>query len=186
MGFGEKLGATLATKYGVVTSGKYKDCQLAMGNPAGEKKVETTNRFSQIILVEGNEEKGRYEINKMLMMVHGNNAEGVQMSFRAEDGTICEFDLLLRPKDKMWMKLVRTFFGQKGGIKSTSEGGVEATLQEEKNLRFHNIKVFFEHVLVCLRNEDVDFFEEYFMENDVLDDMTKKFIEIYRKTKARQ
>lgn len=184
MGFMEQVAATLATKYGVVTSGKYEGCQIAMGNPP-EKKVEKAYTFSQIIFVEGNEEKGRYEINKTLMMVHGNNENGVQMSCRLDDGTICEFDLLLKPKDKLWMKLIKTFFGQKGGIKTTDKGGVDATILEEKKLRFHNMVVFFDNTFCCMTSKDIDFFEGYFMDNDVLEDLTKKMIEIYRNTKGK-
>ena len=175
MGFMEQVAATLATKYGVVTSGKYEGCQIAMGNPP-EKKVEKAYSFSQIIFVEGNEEKGRYEIYKTRMMVHGNNENGVQMSCRLDDGTICEFDLLLKPKDKLWMKLIKTLLGQKGGIK----GSVDETLQDEKNLRFHNMIVFFQNNFACMTHKEIDFFEGYFMDNDVLDDLTKKLIERYR------
>ena len=179
MGFMEKVAATLATKYGVVTSGKYEGCQIAMGNPP-EKKVEKAYSFSQIIFVEDNEEKGRFDIDKVRMMMHGNNETGVQMSLRLEDGTICEFDLLLKPKDKFWMKLVKTFFGQKGGIKGADKGGADATIQEEKNLRVHNMIVFFQNTILCMTHKEVDFFEAYFMDNDVLDDLTKKLIKLYR------
>ena len=176
MGFMEQVAATLATKYGVVTSGKFEGCQIAMGNPP-EKKVETAYSFSQIIFVEGNEEKGRYEIDKVMMMVHGNNEKGVQMSLRLEDGTICEFDLLLRQEDKFWVKLLKTFMGQKGGLNDKE--------QDQKKLKFHNMVVFFDNTFGCMTSKDIDFFEGYFMDNDVLEDLTKKMIEIYRNTKGK-
>jgi len=181
MGFMEQVAATLATKYGVVTSGKFEGCQIAMGNPP-EKKVTTSNSFSQIIFVDGNEEKGRYEIDRVLMLKHGNDDKGVQMSFRLEDGTICEFDLLLRQEDKFLVKLLKTFLGQKGGYKGDSAAAMQ---QNEKELKFHNMVVFFQNTFGCMDNSAVDFFEGYFMDNDVLDDLTKKLIKIYRDTKGK-
>ena len=169
MGFMEQVAATLATKYGVVTSGKFEGCQIAMGNPP-EKKVEAAYSFSQIIFVEGNEEKGRYAIDKTRMMMHGHNDKGVQMSCRLEDGTICEFDLLLRQEDKFWVKLLKSFMGSTQNTQNPNE------------LKFHNMVVFFRNTFACMTNKEIDFFEAYFMENDVLDDLTKKLIKIYRDT----
>jgi len=168
MGFGEKLGATLATKYGVVTSGKYKDCQIALGNPP-DKKVTTSYSFSQIIFVDGSEEKGRYDIIKVRMLVHGKDEKGVKMSFQLEDGEICEFDLLLKQEEKFAAKLLKSFLG--GGNKDSAN---------EAEQKFHNVVVFFRTVLAVLVPKDVDFFEEYFRVNGVLDDLTKKLIVVYR------
>ena len=168
MGFGEKLGATLATKYGVVTSGKYKDCQIALGNPP-DQKVTTSYSFSQIIFVDGSEEKGRYDIVKVRMLVHGKDEKGVKMSFQLEDGEICEFDLLLKQEEKFAVKLLKSFLG--GGNKGSAN---------EAEQKFHNVVVFFRTVLAVLVPKDVDFFEEYFRVNGVLDDLTKKLIVVYR------
>ena len=171
MGFMEQVAATLATKYGVVTSGKYEGCQIAMGNPP-EKKVETAYSFSQIIFVEGNEEKGRYDIAKVRMLMHGNNDMGVQMSVCLPDNEICEFDLLLRQEDKFWVKIIKTFLGQKGGLTDKE--------QDQKKLKFHNMVVFFNNTFACMTHKEIDFFEGYFMDNDVLEDVTKKLIKLYR------
>ncbi len=173
MGFMEKVAATLATKYGVVTSGKFEGCQIAMGNPP-DKKVEAAYSFSQIIFVEGNEEKGRYDIDKMMMLMHGHDDKGVKMSLRLPEGDICEFDLLLRQEDKFWVKLLKTFMGQKGGLNDKA--------QDAKELTFHNMIVFFQNAFGCMSNKEIDFFEAYFAENGVLDDLTKKLIKIYRDT----
>ncbi len=173
MGFMEQVAATLATKYGVVTSGKFEGCQIAMGNPP-EKKVETASSFSQIIFVEGNEEKGRYDIDKTMMLMHGHDDKGVKMSLRLPEGDICEFDLLLKQEDKFWVKLLKSFMGQKGGT--------TASAQEQKDLKFHNMIVFFRQTFAVMGNKEIDFFEAYFAENDVLDDLTKKLIKIYRDT----
>ena len=44
--FLKKLGAKLATRYGVVSSGEYVGCSFAMGNPPKAK-----GNFSPLILV---------------------------------------------------------------------------------------------------------------------------------------
>lgn len=173
MGFMEQVAATLATKYGVVTSGKFEGCQIAMGNPP-EKKVETAYTFSQIIFVDGNEEKGRFDIIKVRMVVRGNNDKGVQMAVLLPGDEACEFDLLLKPEDKFWVKLLKTFMGQNNKA------------QDEKELKFHNMVVFFRQTYAVMTNKDIDFFEGYFMDNDVLDDVTKKLIAIYRKTLGKE
>lgn len=171
MGFMEKVGATLATKYGVVTGGKHEGCQVAMGNPP-EKKVEAAYSFSQVIFVEGNEEKGRYNIAQLRMVVNGNNEQAVQMRVFFNESEYSDFDLQLHKEDNIGVKLLKSFFGQKGGA--------SASPQEQKELKFHNMIVFFQNTLACMRKQDVDFFEGYFMDNDVLNDLTKKLIKIYR------
>lgn len=179
MAFMEQVAATLATKYGVVTSGKFEGCQIALGNPP-EKKVETAGSFSQIIFVDGNEEKGRFDIAKVRIVLLGNNSTGVQMGIGLPDHDACEFDLLLKQEDKIWVKLLKSLLGQKGGA--------NASAQEQKDLKFHNMIVFFRQTFAVMGNKEIDFFEAYFTENDVLDDLTKKLIKIYRDnvSKAKQ
>lgn len=177
MGFMEKVAATLATKYGVVTSGKHEGCQIAMGNPP-DKKVEASYSFSQIIFVEDNEEKGRYNIDTLRLTKIGQNDKGIQMRLFFNANEVCEFDLLLRQEDKFWVKLLKTFLGQKGGAQDSA--------QDQKNLKFHNMVVFFRNTFLIMTKDDIDFFEGYFMDNDVLDDLTKKVIKIYRDTVAKR
>ena len=171
MAFMEKVAATLATKYGVVTSGKYEGCQIAMGNPP-DQKVSAAYSFSQIIFVDGNEEKGRYDITKLRMLMHGNDDKGVQMSVKLPEGDICEFDLLLRKEDNFGVKILKTFLGQKGGVTDSA--------QDKKKLKFHNMVVFFNNTFAIMTKKEIDFFEGYFMDNDVLEDVTVKLIKIYR------
>ena len=171
MGFMEKAAATLATKYGVVTQGQYQGCQMALGNPP-DKKVATSTSFTQVIFVDGNEEKGRYDILKLRMSVVGHNDKGVQMAVRFTDGKTSQFDLLLKQEDKLLVKILKTFFGQKGGLNDNA--------QDQKNLKFHNMVVFFNNTALCMGPADVDFFEGFFMDNDVLDDLTKKLIGLHR------
>jgi hypothetical protein len=173
MGAMEQAAAKLATKYGVVTSGKYEGCKIAMGNPP-DKKVSAAYSFSQIIFVDGSEEKGRYDIVKLRMLMHGNNDKGVQMSVKLPEGDICEFDLLLKQEDKFWVKLLKTFLGQKGGIKDST--------QDQMKLKFHNMVVFFNNTFACMTHNEIDFFESYFASNEVLEEVTVKLIQVYRDT----
>lgn len=173
MSFMEKVAATLATKYGVVKSGKHEGCQIAMGNPP-DQKVTTSYAFSQIIFVDGNEEKGRYDIKTLRMKKTGHNDQGVQMTIFFNAKEACNVDILLRQEDKFWVKILKTFMGQKGGASTT--------VQEQQEMKFHNMVVFFKNNFACMTKDDIDFFEAYFMENDVLDDVCKKLIKVYRET----
>ena len=169
MGFMEKAAATLATKYGIVTDGQYKGCQIALGNPP-DKKVSAAYSFTQVIFVDGNEEKGRYDILKLRMSVKGHNDKGVQMSLLFPDGKTCQFDLLLKPEDKFAVKILKIFLSPK---KNDSP-------QDQKNAKFHNMVVFFNNTALVMNSQDVDFFEGYFLDNDVLEDLTKKLIKLLR------
>ena len=57
----KKIGATLATRYGVVSSGKYKGCDIVLGNPP-TKKISTSYSFSQMIFLDDKEEVARLDI----------------------------------------------------------------------------------------------------------------------------
>ncbi len=168
MGFGEKLGAKLATKYGTVTSGKFKGCQIALGNPP-DKAVTASYSFSQIIFVDGSDEKGRYNMIDVRMLVHGKDDKCVKMSVMLEKDEICEFDLLLKQEENFGTKLLKGFLS----------GGNKGNGNENKE-KFHNMVVFFQNVMPVLIPKDVDFFEEYFQANGVLDDITVKVIAAYR------
>lgn len=172
MGFMEKLGATLATKYGVVTDGKHKDCQVAMGNDP-QKKVETSYSFSQIIFVEGNEEKGRYDITGLIMAVRGQNEKGVQLRVYYNQDEYSDIDLQFAAPENVALKLLKTFGGAKSGPQTPEQ-------------KFHNILVFFRNTFACMRSQDIDFFENYFGSNGVLDDLTEKLIKIYRDTAVKK
>ena len=57
----KKLGAALATSYGVVSSGEYNGCRIALGNPP-KKKVSTAYNFSQMIFIKDDKENYIYLI----------------------------------------------------------------------------------------------------------------------------
>ena len=170
MGFMEKLGATLATKYGVVTTGKHGGCQIAMGNPPN-KKVETSYSFEQIIFVMEKEEQGRYNIVDDLKCIHvmGNDDKGVQMQMLFSNDDYCEFTLRFTPPENKVVKLLKSFNGGNSGPQTAEQ-------------KFHNMIVFFRNTFVKMLPSDISFFEQYFSDNGVLDDLTKELIEMYKNT----
>lgn len=169
MGFMEKVGATLATKYGVVTTGKHGGCQIALGN-APDKKVSTASTFEQIIFVMEKEEQGRYDIAKDLKCLHvdSNDEQGIHMQILFQNDDYCEFTLRFTPPENTVVKLLKTFGGGKSGPQTPEQ-------------KYHNMIVFFRNTLVRMLPSDVDFFEKYFTDNGVMDELTQRLIDIYRK-----
>lgn len=96
----KKVGASLATRYGVIQSGKYKDCRIALGNPPKEK-VSTTYSFSQMSFLNGNDEVARLSIANDIEDIEyietikfeatGNKGYRCRITFT--DGDTCEADL---------------------------------------------------------------------------------------------
>lgn len=168
MGFMEKLGATLSTKYGVVTSGKHGGCQIAMGNPPN-KKVDVSYSFDQIIFVMEKEEQGRYDIKTDIKCLHvmGDDEKGVQMQMLFANDDYCEFTLRFTPPENKAVKLLKTFGGGNPGPQTAEQ-------------KFHNMIVFFRNTFAVMLPSDIAFFEQYFGKNDVLDDLTKELIDMYK------
>ena len=169
MGFMEKLGATLATKYGVVTSGKHGGCQIALGN-APDKKVETASTFEQIIFLMDKEERGRYDIAHDLKCLHvdGTDEYGINMQILFQNDDYSEFTLRFTPEENKAVKMLKAF------------GGGKASGSQTPEQKFHNIIVFFRNTMVRMLPSDIDFFEKYFSDNGVLDELTQRLIDIYR------
>ncbi len=98
--FLKKLGAKLATRYGVVSSGKYEGAGFAMGNPP-KAKVTTANSFSQIIFIKNDEEAARFNIGKDIIDVEYSETitfpqtgkDGFRCKLTFKDGETCDVDL---------------------------------------------------------------------------------------------
>ena len=172
MGFMEKLGATLATKYGVVTAGKYAGCQIALGNPP-DKKVSVSYSFDQIIFVMEKEEQGRFSIEKDVRCFHvlNDDDQGVHMQLLFENEDYCEFILRFTPAENAVVKTLKAFGGGKTGPQTPEQ-------------KFHNMIVFFRNAFVKMLSSDILFFEKYFGDNGVLDDLTKTLIDKYKEAFA--
>ncbi len=98
--FLKKLGAKLATRYGVVSSGEFNGCSMVMGNPP-KAKVSVANSFSQVIFIRNDEETARYDIGKDIIDLEytetikfpktGNDGFRCKLTFK--DGGTCDVDL---------------------------------------------------------------------------------------------
>ena len=67
-----------------------------------------------------------------------------------------------------------------------SIGGGKPSGPQTPQQKFHNMIVFFQNTMVKMLPSDIDFFEKYFGDNGVLDDLTVKMIGIYRDTFCKQ
>lgn len=98
--FLKKLGASLATRYGIINDGKFADCEIVLGNPPKEK-VSTANSFSQIIFLKDKEEAARFNIKKDIEDIEyletitfkATGNEGYRCKITFPDGSTCEADL---------------------------------------------------------------------------------------------
>lgn len=98
--FLKKLGAKLATRYGVVSSGEFKGADMAMGNPP-KAKVTIANSFSQIIFIKNDEEAARYDIGKDVIDLEyittikfpKTGSDGFRCTLTFDGGDTCEVDL---------------------------------------------------------------------------------------------
>ena len=96
----KKMGAKLATRYGVVSSGEHDGADLVMGNPP-KAKVSVAYSFSQIIFIKNDEETARFDIGKEIAEVEyietiqfpqtGKNGYRCKLTFKK--GDTCEVDL---------------------------------------------------------------------------------------------
>ena len=98
--FLKKLGAKLATRYGVVSSGEYDGCSFAMGNPP-KAKVTAAYSFSQMIFIKNDEEAARFDIGKEIIDVEYTETikfpktgrDGFRCKLTFEKGDTCDVDL---------------------------------------------------------------------------------------------
>lgn len=166
MGFMEKAGATIATKYGTVIEGKHKGTVVALGNDPTEK-VSVTNQFKQIIFLDGTEEKGRYDIHesfKSLELV-GNTDKGFKMLATFNDGEHFVLELEWKKEDNYAMRLFKIFIGAKKA---------EETPKEKAEAKYRPIKVFTNSFFEKLNVETAEFLLKLYKKFDILDDSLNK------------
>lgn len=173
MGFMEQAAAKLARKFGTVSAGKHEGCQIAMGNDPS-KKVEATYSFSQIIFLQGTEEKGRYNLAGDLigMAITGVEADGLQIKILFTDGEECDFLLETNQKKVKDMNklvyLLKVWMGQA----KTNMTAAEA---------IKDIKIFMQSTMHLLVESSLKDLEEYYKANDALEDLDNKLLAICRK-----
>ncbi len=164
MGKLEEIAAQLATKYGTVKSGKHEGCEVALGNPPSDKKVEAVKEFTQIIFVAGKEEKGRYDIESIKgISVLGKQEDGVDIRITFDNGETSDMLLKRRKDDSFVATFIKLILGQKptSGMKEEERG----------EYYFHHMITFVFHFTAAkkLAQQDVAFFYDLFKKEKALD-----------------
>lgn len=157
----QKIAAKLATKYGEVTKGKHKGCQVALGNdPNPNKKVEGSDNYTQIIFVEEDAEKGRYDIEDLKEVAHvGATEDAIQVKIVFENDDECVFDLKILPDDKFPMTLVKPLLMKE-----------EPISEKTPNNKYRRVYVFFLCVMGRLSYEEMKYFLLFFTEKRLFKD----------------
>ena len=176
MGFMEKVGAKLATKYGTVIEGKHQGNIVALGNDPS-KKAELTYTFEQIIFLDGTEEKGRYNIKEdfKAVKVLNETEKGLKVLALFADDEHFTLELEWKEDDSFAGGLIKTLLGAKKA---------DATPQEIAEKKYRPIKVFMNSFYVKLTPDTAEFLLKFYEKHDILDADTKelleKLIEVYK------
>lgn len=183
MGKFEEIAAQLATKYGTVKAGKHEGCEVALGNPPSDKKVEAVKEFTQIIFVAGKEEKGRYDIESLKSVsVLGKQEDGVDIRITFGNGETSDMLLTRRKDDSFVGTAIKMLLGKKptSGMKEEERG----------EYYFHHMITFVFHMSGAkkMTPEDVAFFYDLFSKekalNKVYDEYFTKVIAILQNKNA--
>lgn len=177
MGFMEKLGATIATKYGTVTEGVYKGTQVALGNEPN-KKVEFTDRFEQIIFLDGTEEKGRHNIGDEIIgvLINSESENGLDVAAMFKDEQKFMFVLEWKKEDGIAKDILKQFLGAKKPNQT----------QKEKNEdKYHHIKTFVLSVFTKLTPDSVEFLEAFYQKHDIMDEVSEKMFNLLKERFAK-
>ena len=168
MGFMEKVGATIATKYGTVIEGKHEGTIVALGNDPSEK-VEVTNKFTQIIFLDGTEEKGRYDIKESFkaIKVMEETEIGLKVLALFNDGEHFVLELEWKKEDSFAVGLFKSFIGAKK---------VDETEKEKAERKYRPIKVFMDTFFIKLSPDTAEFLLKFYKKHDILDEISQKLL----------
>lgn len=165
MGFLQKVAAKVATKYGTVSEGEYKGCEVALGNPP-DKKIERANSFCQIIFVDGTEEKGRIFLSRNFeircMRVCSITDEGVEIQIEYKDFKTTRFTVPVRKEDGTGKMAAKMLLGMKPVIGGDSEYAIA--------MKYRRIFVFFLNAMEMFDSLSLRSFYELFEEKNILKD----------------
>lgn len=165
MGFLQKVAAKVATKYGTVSEGEYKGCEVALGNPP-EKKIERANDFCQIIFVDGTEEKGRLFLSRdfeiRCMNVLSVNDEGVQVQIEYKDLKTTRFTIPVRKEDNTGVMAAKMLLGVKPVIGGDSDYAIA--------MKYRRVFVFFLSTMALFDSLSLRQFYDLFEEKNILKD----------------
>lgn len=172
MGFMEQAAAKLSTKYGTVAEGKHKGCQIALGNDPSQK-VELTDGFSQIIFVDGTEEKGRYNIAGGFQKIEilSSDEKGLQMKLNFADGEMCSFllETAAAKKESVVVSIMKIFTNQ-----------YNLPPEQKKKENFRHLKVFMRNTMPLLTLQSLVDLMKYYNANKI---MEKADLEVFEQCK---
>ncbi len=168
MGLMEKVGATIATKYGTVVEGKHEGTIVALGNDPSQK-VSATYEFKQIIFLDGTEEKGRYDIAECFkgIKILEETENGLKVLALFEDGEHFTLELEWKKDDNFAIGLLKTFLGAKKA---------DATEKEKAESKYRPIKVFMDSFFSKLSPDSAEFLLKFYQKHDILDEINKQFL----------
>lgn len=168
MGFMEKVGATIATKYGTVSEGKYEGTLVALGNDPS-KKIATSYSFEQIIFLDGTEEKGRHNIKEDIkgISITSETENGLKVVGLFNDDEHFVFELEWKKEDNFAVGLLKTFLGAKKA---------DATEQEKAESKYRPIKVFVDSVFSKLSPDSAEFLLKFYQKHNILDDINREYL----------
>ena len=168
MGFMEKLGATIATKYGTVIEGKHEGTIVALGNDPS-KKIEATNKFTQIIFLDGTDEKGRYDIeeNFKSIKILGETEIGLKVLGLFKDGESFVLELEWHKDDTFLVGLLKMLMGTKKA---------DATPEEIAEKKYRPIKTFMDTFLTKQTRDTAEFLISFYKKHGILDDISKEIL----------
>ena len=168
MGLMEKVGATIATKYGTVVEGKHEGTIVALGNDPS-KKVAASYEFKQIIFLDGTEEKGRYDIAESFkgIKILEETEKGLKVLALFEDGEHFTLELEWKKEDNFAVGLLKTFLGAKKA---------DATEKEKAESKYRPIKVFMDSFFSKLSPDSAEFLLKFYQKHDILDEINKQYL----------
>lgn len=183
MGIKEKIGATIATKYGTVIEGKHKGTVVALGIGSGDEastKVEFVDGFNQIVFFDGTKEKARYGIDKNFGLAAINILEktdnGIKVKAAFNDEQYFIFELEWKKEDSFIVDLIKKLLGFKK---------VDESKTEKAESKYRPIKVFMGAFYTKLSPETAQFLLSFYEKHNILDDSNRKLlnslIEIHQK-----
>lgn len=175
MGFMDKLGATIATKYGTVIEGKHEGNVVGLGvgsgSDASEKKVQTVVIPNQVVFFDGTEEKARYDIGDNFkprgVNVLGETEKGLKVCVFFNSGEHFTIELEWQKEDSPLEDTVKKLLGFKK---------MDATKQEKAEKKYHNIKTFMQAFYTKLSPETAEFLLAFYDKHGILDDLNKEFL----------
>ena len=173
MGFLEKLGAKLVTKYGVVTGGEFCGCEMAFGSDPAKKVAMGDKAIDQILFMSGEEEKGRFFINgdlKELKYV-ADNADVLKVEIVFADGKTSFADVYITKNSDSTASKALSF------INKVNKAG--ETDNEAARKKYHHVYHFLENMAdITMSEENIKAFYD-FMKKNSMDKITMNRAAVY-------